>query len=387
MTMTNLDYLMKKLEYFIQLENWKGYDPYDALNSRFLKFLTFGSKPLRLVIQQSLRRSVVNLRPLFGVPKGINPKGMGLFALGYLNTFEKTGDSGCKKKAEEVLRWLQNNHSSGYSGYCWGYNFDWQSRAFFLPSGTPTVVNTSFIGRAFVRAYEVLGEKQYLETARSACNFILKDLNRLKENDAFCFSYSPLDRYFVHNATALASSLLALVSSQTGERELSEFARMSLQYVADHQQLNGSWYYGEDQTARKTGIDNFHTGFVLESFKIYASATGDHGFDECIKKGLRFYQKNFFLDDGAPKYFYNKIYPLDIHSACQAVVTLIQLKNYGADMHLCRRVVQWMLDNMWDEKKGYFYYQKGRFLTNRIPYMRWSQAWAFYALSFLQMYE
>jgi hypothetical protein len=31
--------------------------------------------------------------------------------------------------------------------------------------------------------------------------------------------------------------------------------------------------------------------------------------------------------------------------------------------------------------KGFFYFRKGRFLMNRIPYMRWSQAWAFHALT------
>ena len=28
----------------------------------------------------------------------------------------------------------------GYSGPCWGYNFDWQSRNFFAPRGTPPAV-------------------------------------------------------------------------------------------------------------------------------------------------------------------------------------------------------------------------------------------------------
>jgi len=31
--------------------------------------------------------------------------------------------------------------------------------------------------------------------------------------------------------------------------------------------------------------------------------------------------------------------------------------------------------------EGYFYYQRHRFHTNRIPYMRWSQAWMMYALA------
>ena len=43
-------------------------------------------------------------------------------------------------------------------------------------------------------------------------------------------------------------------------------------------------------------------------------------------------------------------------------------------------VLLWTLRKM-QSRKGFFYYQKNRFLTNRISYMRWAQAWMFYALS------
>jgi len=33
------------------------------------------------------------------------------------------------------------------------------------------------------------------------------------------------------------------------------------------------------------------------------------------------------------------------------------------------------------ERSGYFYFRKNRFITNRIPYLRWGQAWAFHALT------
>ena len=32
----------------------------------------------------------------------------------------------------------------------WGYNFDWQSRNFFAPRGTPTIVPTAFAARALI---------------------------------------------------------------------------------------------------------------------------------------------------------------------------------------------------------------------------------------------
>jgi len=49
---------------------------------------------------------------------------------------------------------------------------------------------------------------------------------------------------------------------------------------------------------------------------------------------------------------------------------------------LSEKIAKWTIENMQDEI-GYFYYQKWPFLTNKIPYMRWGQAWMMYALATL----
>jgi len=373
---------LDRLFTYCQNQDWRGYDPYDGLNSKIFGALPFckNNKFVRLAFQQVNKRSIINLRPLLMVAKGRNPKGIGLFLCSVTNLSKLFRDEAYSPLISKFIDWLREDASSGYGGDCWGYNFDWQSRAFFLPRGTPTVVNTSFISRGILNAYRVTQKEEYLRIARSSCDFILDDLNRMHENNGFCFSYSPLDHYYVHNATALASSLLAGVYSETGEESLAREAKMSVQYVIDHQKDDGSWSYGEGAVAQKTGTDNFHTGFILESLKIYTESTEDTGCIPNIRKGLNFYQKNFFCENGAPKYFADRMYPFDIHSAAQAIITLIQLKDYGADQELCRKVLSWMIDTMQD-RKGYFYYQKGKHLTNRIPYIRWAQAWASHALA------
>ena len=45
------------------------------------------------------------------------------------------------------------------------------------------------------------------------------------------------------------------------------------------------------------------------------------------------------------------------------------------------KISDWTMDNMYDNKRHYFYYRKFKFYINKIPYMRWSQAWMFLALS------
>jgi rhamnogalacturonyl hydrolase YesR len=373
---------LNKLYFFCRNHDWVGFDPFDGLNSKIFKLIPHLRNNIlfRLFFLQLNKKMPINLRSILGIPKGRNPKGIGLFLSSLIKIYKETHKEEYLYFINLFVQWLREDVATGYSGYCWGYNFDWQSRAFFIPKGIPTVVNTSFIGRAFLEIFEVLGHPEYLEIARSACDFVLYDLNRLEDKDLLCYSYTPVDNYYVHNANALAASLLASVYSKTHEMRLAKVAQKIIHYVADHQQQNGSWNYGEDKTAVSAGIDNFHTGFILESFKIYSEATGNKDYEQNIAHGLDFYQKNFFLDNGEPKYFYNKIYPLDIHSATQAIVTLIQLKNYGSDQKLCKKILFWMIQNMQD-KEGYFYYQRNRFYINKIPYMRWSQAWALYAMT------
>ena len=372
---------LDKLYSYCKDRDWSGYDPFDGLSSRLFAAVPLVSRfrIARLAFLQLNKKMPLNLRPLLLIRRGRNPKGIGLFLYSLSMLYQKYENEEYRAQMEEFRSWLQKHVSLGYRGNCWGYNFDWQSRAFFLPKGTPTVVNTSYIGRAFLKYYEVTQEKEALQIARSACDFILGDLNRKENERTVAFSYSPLDHYFVHNATALGASLLSAVYGKTGEEILVRVAKKAIQSVIDKQQPSGSWFYGESKTARGVGIDSFHTGFILECLKIYTENTGDKDYEKALRKGLKFYQDHFFLPEGAPKYYPDREYPMDIHSAAQAIITLIQLRPYGADQNLRDKIYAWMMQNLYD-RNGYFYYQKHRFYTNRIAYMRWGQAWAFRAL-------
>ena len=90
---------------------------------------------------------------------------------------------------------------------------------------------------------------------------------------------------------------------------------------------------------------------------------------------------NFFLEDGTPKYYHNNIYPIDIHSPAQFIVTMSKLSMFDKNRNIIDKVLNWTINNMQD-KKGYFYYQMKKGISSKIPYMRWSQAWMMYAMSF-----
>ena len=82
--------------------------------------------------------------------------------------------------------------------------------------------------------------------------------------------------------------------------------------------------------------------------------------------------------DGLPKYYHDSIYPIDIHSPTQAIVFFSRMGNDYVE--LTDKIIQWMIRNMLD-KRGFFYFQKRKHYTNKIPYIRWGQAWAFHALT------
>ena len=370
---------LDRLLRYCEGENWQGFDPYDGLNAPWASVLSPAGKIGRMLLIQSFKRSPVNLRRLFLIKKDYNPKALGLFLSATSKLHALTADHRYKLLSYRFINRLVKHKSRECYGACWGYNFDWQSRSFFLPKFTPTVVTTSFVANAFLDAYHIFGEERFLDVARSSCGFVLNNLNRMYRKEALCFSYSPLDRSVIHNANILGAHLLSRVARVTCDEKLKGIASGSVDFLARHQNPNGSWYYGED--SHHHWIDNFHTGFVLDCLYDCIDLIPRFDLLPNLEKGLKFYADNFFLSDGTPKYYHHRVFPIDIHSCAQSIITLTKFSGSGERIRRLRdKVLTWTLKNMLDSD-GYFYFQKRRLFTNRIAYMRWSQAWMLKALT------
>jgi hypothetical protein len=373
-----LDTTLKLLDY-CRKNNWAGYDPYDALNSRLyraLPFLHFNAA--RLLLTQGIKRSPVNLRPFFFVPKSLNPKGVALFLSSHailyrVSIVEQIETVGMMARTLLALR-------SGYEGYtCWGYNFPWQTRSSLIPKGMPNIICSSFAANSLLDAYEITKDPSYLAAAISATEFILDRLFWKDKPHKACFSYTPDDRSEIHNANLLGAALLCRVSHVSGKKEFLEPAIDATRYSVSKQHEDGSWDYGESPNQR--WIDNFHTGFNLVALKNIQTHSGSREFTDALRQGFSFYRTHFFREDAAPRYFHNATYPIDVHSIAQSIITLIELRHFSLDnLPLAHSVLKWALTNMWNPR-GFFFFQKHRFHTVRISFMRWSQAWMLLALS------
>jgi len=366
-----------------------GYDPFDALNSQLFQSTPLKhSRTARLIQTQVLKRSPLNLRPLVGVSPQQNSKGVALFALASLSNYRRKKTDEAENETRELLDSLLRMKITGYRGAAWGYNFDWQNRNFFAPKGTPMIVPTAFAARALLEAYETFKDDNYLQSARSACEFILNDLGRSSEPDdrdgEFCFSYSPLDLTKVFNSSLFAAETLICVGALTDDPVFQEqtqsLALSSAKYVVKRQRADGSWAYGSGNS--QSWVDNFHTAYVLISLsRIMKCSGGSIDLRPALERGYRFWRDSFFLADGWPKYYHDALYPADAHAAATAIVALVELKELDSGaIALAERIADWTLRNLRDDR-GFFYYQRRRFYTVRTPFMRWTQAWMLYALA------
>ena len=362
--------------------DFAGHDPFDALNSRLFQATPLAnSRAARLLWTQLLKRSPADLRGLALVPAERNAKGIALFALSQLATCRRARTEEAALQARNLSSMLLSMRVEGGSGAAWGYNFDWQSRNFFAPRGTPTIVPTAFAARALIEATQLFNDDEYLSVARSVCDFILRDLPRTVDTATeVCFSYAPDSHTRIFNASLLAAEVLGSVGWLTSDAALCHEAERAARYVVNQQQPDGSWAYGAE--ANQQWIDSFHTAYILFSLRrvIEACALGEE-FQQSLQRGYRYWTKTFFLADGWPKYYHDDAYPADAHAAASAIVTLLECRDLDENSTtMAQQIASWTIHNLRDPQ-GFFYYQRRRFYTVRKPYMRWTQAWMLYALA------
>ena len=376
------------LEGYVKTQDYSGYDPYDALNSNLLKKIN--SKLFKVISTQFFVYSPVNIRNFFNIKPEKNPKAIGLFLSSYCKMYKlgliKKKDF--DKVSSKLVYYLEDKKSDGYTGYCWGFNFAWQDVTRFSKKWLPTVVITSYIGHSFLDLYEILKEKKYIDIANSICRFILEDLYITKTEKGICFSYTPIDKHIVHNANCLGAAFLSRVYSITKEKKLLDFSIKAFDFSLSFQKDDGSWSYGiNPNTNNERNQIDFHQGFIIDSIINFIKYTkkNDRKYLKSLVKGTEFYTNKQFENSEQSKWRLPLRYPVDIHHQAQGIITMSNLYNFNKKedyLNFGKKITQWTIRNMQDSK-GYFYYQKWPFFTNKIPYQRWGQAWMMLALSSL----
>ncbi len=365
-------------------DDYEGYSKHDGLNSPVLASLAGGSRLRRLGAIQVVTRSPVDIRPLVGVRKARNAKGLSLFARALLARHRITGSADDAREARELLDWLID-HPAKFDGLCWGYPYPWQDVGFFAPRDFPNRVVTSFVGQALLDGYETLRDERYLDAATHAVWFLLEAPKTLfEDDDRRCVSYVP-DRsidWIVMDVSALAGALAARLGAITGDGDLIREGGRLVRYVVSKQTDYGAWFYADPPSASHITHDNYHTGFILDAILKYGLSAGSDEFEPAYRRGIEFYEQRLFEPSGAARFMNDRLYPIDIHGCAQGVITFsLQQRHLGAGAATAARVLEWTLGHMWDPKTGWFYYQSRRGYRTRIRELRWCQGWMSWALA------
>jgi hypothetical protein len=359
---TTLPEAVDRLRAWGEERDWRGYDPYDALNSPAAPLLTIGTRLGRRLLTQAVKRSPLNLRPALGIRPAWNAKALGLIASAYVR-LAAAGDESARLQARRWLGWLEQNNCGGEAGLAWGYNFPVQTRFFRYERGAPNAIATSFVAHAFLDAAELLGEPRWKKPANAAARFLLARM--LVDGERTYFRYLSQEDELVHNANLLACSVLARAG-------IDEPTRSAVATSLVAQRPDGSWPYSE--SPQGAWVDNFHTAYNLESLTHCVGL--EAAVEGAIHSGAEFWRRALFLDDGTPKYAPESLYPIDAHCYASAIDAWLALGKPAEAERLAGLLVERMLD-----PSGYVWSQRHRYGTNRVPLVRWSTAPSFKALT------
>jgi len=380
-----LKHSIKQLQTYIESEKFKGYDPYDTLNSP-IPFHWIGKWGPVLAIQFQ-KRNPFNIRGLLGIKKDYNPKAVGLFLHAYSLDYQQNKNEGTLQKMDFFFNWLLENRTQGYDEYCWGYNFDWASPVKFLEKFSPTIVVSGFIAKGVFEYHQATQNSKALEVLKSIGDFTENKLAWTNTKKGSCVSYSTKTVDCCYNANMLGAELFARLYFLTKEDRYKELAHNMTNFTIAYQKESGLWNYSIDlETGKERTQIDFHQGYVLDSIHYVLKYCGENEeYFNALKIGADYYFNNQFKENGQSIFRVPNDYPVEIHNQAQGIITLTRLSYLSKEYApFATTIAQWTVENM-QSKKGYFYYKKHPMHTIKTPFMRWSQAWMMLALTELKV--
>lgn len=356
-----------------------GWDPFDVKDTWIGRVCT-GLQARRIrgpgwLFRQFEERWPLTLRRLLRVAPRAYPKGIGLSCHAYAILQHVDPSGPWAQRCSRGLAWLRANPSPGYRA-AWGYPFFWQSQI-PIPAQTPSGVVSTACGWAFLEAYRVWGRAEDRETAVLVAETLADSLRRLPANEGFCFSYTPVDTMYCHNANLLTASYLADVCKIEPRPKWEELARGACRYTLSHQEADGSFrYFGPPQRGwHRSMIDHFHTGFVLRCLNRLRHLMPQR-ISSALSACYAHYITHFFGPDGAPRLWIGQRYPLDVHSVAEAALVAADFAELDRDA-LARGLaaVDSGAQRLGLADGSYLPARGSRPPREAIAYVRWGAAW------------
>ena len=340
------------------------------------------------------------------------------------------------QRATHFLDELVASRCSDFEEYCWGYPFNWVWRGGVIKEQTPLITTTPYCYEAFLQVAELLesevrdqksevsgsqganftagGREDFLNRPKEAGDSvlvkteqssiishpdlleqyqqILESIARHAANDIKDFptsatasscSYTPFDSEGVINAAAYRAFLLTSASQEFANDSYWKIAERNLNFVLENQNADGSWYYAVDGV--RDFVDHYHTCFVMKALAKIHFLVGHQGCLDALKKGMDYYLKNLFAEDGLPKPFAKAprltVYKRELYDCAECINLCLLLRERFPQLQKTLEIVIAGVMEDWIRPDGSFRSRKLHFGWDNVPMHRWGQAQMFRALA------
>jgi hypothetical protein len=317
------------------------------------------------------------------------------YAMGFAFLYETTGTALYLQKAIHFLNELKKSRCADFKDYCWGYPFDWVCRGGTIKRGTPLITTTPYAYEAFLEllqlstrnfqlsAFAEANEwKQIIESIARHAATDIKDFT-VSETASSC-SYTPFGEGGVINAAAYRAFLLTSASRVLSEDQYWRLAERNLNFVLENQNPDGSWPYAVDGV--RDFIDHFHTCFVMKALAKIHSLTGHKACLETLAKGVEYYSKNLFDENGLPKPFAKAprltVYKRELYDCAECVNLCLLLRDRFPQLEVTLQTVVDGILQDWIKPDGSFRSRRLHLGWDNVPMHRWGQAQMFRSLAF-----
>ncbi len=366
-----------------------GWDIYDGLNSPLLRGIK--SHYLRVIVLQANKYCPINMRPLLKIGKGLDLKGMTLFAQAYASLYVMTGEERYLIEMQNAVEFIKEKSLRKLYGYdCWAShyypytNIDKST----LSLETPDIIGTSQAVMALIKSYKITKSVTEKEIASSAVQYLAEELFVEDDKMPF-FRYTGTSEDPTHitlNASAQAIEAISAFQGLEYHDNLQSISEKAANMLLQTQRSDGAWAYSmyRNGSTKRVQLD-FHHGYIIDGLLAYLPySDNQESLCNCVIRASDYYQNVLFRDNGHSYYRYPLPYPIDVHNQAQGIITFSKLSHLNKRyIDVANKIALWTVKNM-QGYSGYFYYQKWPIITNKIPHMRWGQAWMMLALATLR---
>ncbi|HXR17386.1 MAG TPA: hypothetical protein VN777_14430 [Terriglobales bacterium] len=291
------------------------------------------------------------------------------------------------QRAVHFLEVLKETRSPNQDEYCWGYPFDWETRAGTFRGATPLITTEPYGYEAFSQVYALDGDPQWLRIMRSIAKHAFesyRDVETAPDTASCGYTPAPDDPCGVVNASAYRAFLLTKAGIELSEPRYLEVARRNMNFVLACQNADGSWYYSTD--GERDFVDHFHTCFVMKALAKIEQLTGNSRCSDAIERGVSYYVKNLFDADRLPKPFSKRprltVYRNELYDCAECINLGVLLQGRFPELDaLALGVVNDVLAR-WQKTDGSFRARRLLVGWDNVPMHRWAQSQMFRSLSF-----